>query len=148
MKLEVFLFFFLKIFIYLFGRQRLQIGREAGREREGGGSRLLAEQRARCGALSQDPGIMTRAEGRGFNPLSLPGAPKLEVFNLSIPFTYFSHLPPPSPLQSFGGLNDFVNGGDRHLNKNPALSLTLTIRLCLMTNMSLPPSQFLSHCRL
>uniref|UniRef100_A0A8C7BYE9 Striatin n=1 Tax=Neovison vison TaxID=452646 RepID=A0A8C7BYE9_NEOVI len=68
-------FFFLKISFILSDRQRSQVGREAGREREGGGSRLPAEQRARCGARSQDPGIMTRAEGRGFNPLSHPGAP-------------------------------------------------------------------------
>ena len=37
-----------KDFIYLFERQRLQVGREAGRERVG--SRLSAEQGARCGA--------------------------------------------------------------------------------------------------
>ena len=61
---------FLKDFIYLFGRQRSQAGREAGREREG----LHAEQRA------QDPGIMTWAEGRGFNPLSHPGAPNIYLF--------------------------------------------------------------------
>uniref|UniRef100_A0A8C7AU17 Histone H2A n=1 Tax=Neovison vison TaxID=452646 RepID=A0A8C7AU17_NEOVI len=43
-----YLFFFLKDFIfYLFDRERLQVGREAGRER--GGSRLPAEQRAQCG---------------------------------------------------------------------------------------------------
>ena len=35
---------FLKDFIYLFDRERSQVGREAGRER--GGSRLPAKQRA------------------------------------------------------------------------------------------------------
>ena len=49
--------FLFKDFIYLFDKQRSQVGREAGRER--GGSRLLAEQRARCGARSQDPETMT-----------------------------------------------------------------------------------------
>ena len=49
--------FLKKDFIYLFDRQRSQVGREAGRER--GESRLSTEQRARCGARSQDPGIMT-----------------------------------------------------------------------------------------
>ena len=69
--------FFLKDFIYR--SDRSQAGREAGSER--GGSKLPAEQRARCRAQSQDPGIMTWAEGRGFNPLSHPGAP---WFNNSI----------------------------------------------------------------
>ena len=51
-------FFFFKIlFIYLTERERSQVDREAGRER--GGSRLAAEQKARCRARSQDPGIMT-----------------------------------------------------------------------------------------
>ena len=63
MLLQMAKFHFFKDFIYLVGRER-------------GGSRLPAEQRARCGARSQDPGIMTWAEGRGFNPLSHPGAPK------------------------------------------------------------------------
>ena len=56
------------LFIYLTERERAQVGREAGRERRG--RRLPAEQRARHGARSQNPGIMTQAEGRGFNPLS------------------------------------------------------------------------------
>ena len=64
---------FFKDFIYLFDRQRSQVGRETGRER--GGSRLPAKQRALCGAPSQDPEIMTWSEGRGFNPLSHTGAP-------------------------------------------------------------------------
>ena len=50
-------FFFFKDFIYLFDRERSQVDGEAGREREG--SRLPAEQRARCGTRSQDPEIMT-----------------------------------------------------------------------------------------
>ena len=36
---------FFKDFTYLFDRQRSQVGREVGRERERGGSRLPAEQR-------------------------------------------------------------------------------------------------------
>ena len=67
-NLHYFLFtlLFLKDFICLFERQRSQVGREAGRERErGGGSRLPAEHRAWCGTRSQDPDIMTWAEGRG-----------------------------------------------------------------------------------
>ena len=59
--------------MYLTQRERSQVGREAGRE--SGGSRLPAEQRARCRARSQDLGIMTRAKGRGLNTLSHPGAP-------------------------------------------------------------------------
>ena len=47
-ELYKFFFFFKILFIYLFDRQRSQVGREAGRER--GGSRLPAEQRAQCGA--------------------------------------------------------------------------------------------------
>ena len=43
-KASFILFYFFKDFIYLFDRQRSQVGREAGRER--GGSRLPAEQRA------------------------------------------------------------------------------------------------------
>ena len=46
-----------KIYIYLFHKQRSRVSREAGRER--GGSRLPPKQRARFGAQSQDPGIMT-----------------------------------------------------------------------------------------
>ena len=66
---------FLKDFIYLFDRQRSQVGREAGREWE---RKALPEQRAQCGAGSQDAGIMTWAEGRGFNPLIHPGTPKFK----------------------------------------------------------------------
>ena len=66
---------FFKTF-YSFIWQTEVTSRQRGRHRErGGGSRLPAEQRARCGARSQDPEIMTWAEGRGFNPLSHPGAP-------------------------------------------------------------------------
>ena len=46
--LEIVFFFFFKDFIYLFDREKSQVGREAGRER--GGSRLPAEQKARYGA--------------------------------------------------------------------------------------------------
>ena len=52
-------------------RERAQVGGVAGRGR----SSLPTEQGARCGAWPQDPGIMTGAKGRGFNPLSHPGAP-------------------------------------------------------------------------
>ena len=68
-----FFLFFKILFIYL-----IEItSRRRGRQRERKGSRLPAEQRARCGAQSQNLGIMTQAEGRGFNPLSHPGAPIL-----------------------------------------------------------------------
>ena len=67
MFIQIFCPFFLKIFIYLFIGQRTQVGREAGRERERERererSRLCIEQRAQCRAQSQDPGIMTWAEG-------------------------------------------------------------------------------------
>ena len=55
----VFLFFdFLKKdFIYLFDREKAQVGRAAGRER--GRNRFHAEQGAWWGARSQDPGITT-----------------------------------------------------------------------------------------
>ena len=43
-KIKALFIYFLKDFIYLFDRQRSQVGREAGTER--GGSRLPAEQRA------------------------------------------------------------------------------------------------------
>ena len=49
--------FFLKDFIYLFDRQITS--RHRGRQREKGGSRLPAEQRAGCGARFQDAGILT-----------------------------------------------------------------------------------------
>ena len=49
-------------FIHLFGRERAQVGEEAGRGR--GRSRLPAEQGAGCRVQSQDIEIMTRAEGR------------------------------------------------------------------------------------
>ena len=53
------LFIFSKDFYYLFDRKRHSergnTSRESGRER----SRLPGEQRAQCGALSQDPGIRT-----------------------------------------------------------------------------------------
>ena len=64
---RLFFYFFFKDFIYLFDRERSQVGREAGRERERerGGSRLSAEQRAWCGTRSQDSEIMTWAEGSG-----------------------------------------------------------------------------------
>jgi len=57
-----FILFFFKDFIYLREREQAQVGREAGRGR--GRSRLPAEQGARRGARSQDPGTMTWAEGR------------------------------------------------------------------------------------
>ena len=62
--LYLFIYLFIcKDLIYLFDKQRSQVGREAGRERERerekGGSGLPAEQRAYCGARSQDPEIMT-----------------------------------------------------------------------------------------
>jgi len=53
---------FFKDFIYLFDRERAQVGRVVDRGRRR--SRLPAEQGARCGARSQHPGIMTWAEGR------------------------------------------------------------------------------------
>jgi len=52
-ELQVCLFFFKDLFIYL--TERAQAGGAAGRGR----SRLPAEQGVRCGARSQDPGIMT-----------------------------------------------------------------------------------------
>ena len=62
-------------------REREITSRQRGRQRERKGSRLPAEQRAPCRARSQDPKIMTRVVGRGFNPLSHPGAPKTGLFN-------------------------------------------------------------------
>ena len=67
------------LFIYLFIWQRLREREsERGNTSRGSGrgrSRLPTEQGAWCRAQSQDPGIMTQAEGRGFNTLSHPGAP-------------------------------------------------------------------------
>ena len=81
-------FFFFKDFMYLFDRHRSQVDKEAGRER--GGSRLPAEQRAQWGAPSQDLGIMIWAEGRGFNPLSHPGAPVDDflIKNITYPLSF------------------------------------------------------------
>ena len=75
LKFLGFLFIYL---LYLFDtqRERAQVGKQA--DREGGGSRLPVEQRAQCGARSQDPETMTRAEGRAFNPLSHTGVPILK----------------------------------------------------------------------
>ena len=68
-------FFVFKDFIYLFVRERerehKQAEWQAEAEREAGS--LLS--RDQCGAQSQDPVIMTWAEGRGFNSLSHPGTP-------------------------------------------------------------------------
>ena len=61
-------------------RERAQAGGVAGRER----SRLPAEQGAQGSSGSQDPGIMTWAEGRHLlNPLSQPGVtfPNLNSIN-------------------------------------------------------------------
>ena len=55
---ELSYFFFLR-FIYLFDRQRSQVGREADREEEEAGSLLSREPNGGCGARFQDPGIMT-----------------------------------------------------------------------------------------
>ena len=49
--------FFKILFVYLTERNHKYTERQAEREREG--SRLPAEQRARCGTRSQDPEIMT-----------------------------------------------------------------------------------------
>ena len=64
--------FFKILFIYLTERDHKQAER--------GRCRLPTEQRAWCGAWSQDPEIMTWAEGRGFNPLSHPGAQLYSFF--------------------------------------------------------------------
>ena len=55
---------FLKIF-YLFIWQWEITSRQRGGQRERKRSRLPAEQKARCGAWSQDPEIMTWTEGSG-----------------------------------------------------------------------------------
>ena len=54
-----FLFIFLEDFIYLFMKDT-----ERGRDIDRGRSRLPAEQGAWYGAQTQDPGIITWAEGR------------------------------------------------------------------------------------
>ena len=80
-----FVFFFLRFYLFIW---QIEItSRQRGRQRERGGSRFPAEQRTECWAPSQDPGIMTWAKGRGFNPLSHPGAP---VYSLNMVF--FSSL--------------------------------------------------------
>jgi len=48
----------------LFDRERHSERENTSRGSRRGRSRLPAEQGARCGARSQDPGTMTRAEGR------------------------------------------------------------------------------------
>ena len=60
---SIFLIFkiFKKHFIYLFEREWEH--KQEGRGRGRGRSRLSVEQGTRCGARSQDPGIMTWAEG-------------------------------------------------------------------------------------
>ena len=69
---------FFKDFIYLFDRERSQVGRETGRERAG--RRLPAEQRARCGTQSQDPEIMTQAEGSGLTHWATQASLKCTLF--------------------------------------------------------------------
>ena len=54
-------YFFLRFYLFICQREWAQADREAGRGR--GRSKLPAEQGARCGTRSQDPGIMTWAEG-------------------------------------------------------------------------------------
>ena len=74
------LLLFFKDFIYLFDRQRSQVGREAAEREEEASSPLSREPDA---ALDpRTPEIMTWAEGRGFNPLSHPGAPITWILNL------------------------------------------------------------------
>ena len=54
---KAFLFFFKILFIYLTEGERDH--KQAKKQTERGGSMLPAEQKARRGARSQDPGIMT-----------------------------------------------------------------------------------------
>ena len=51
--------FFFKDFIYLFDRERSQVGREAGREREKEAGSLLSREPDAGGTRSQDPEVMT-----------------------------------------------------------------------------------------
>ena len=83
-------FFFLRFYLFIW--QTEITSRQRGRQRERGGSRLPAEQRAWCWARWHGPGIMTRAKGRGFNPLSHPGTPKLCFFIFLFFFKDFIYL--------------------------------------------------------
>ena len=60
-SLPLFFFFSLRFYLFICQREWAQADREVGRGR--GRSRFPAEQRAQCGTRSQDPGIMTWAEG-------------------------------------------------------------------------------------
>ena len=61
------LFFFLRFYLRIWERERALAheSRGKGKGTGRGRSRLPAEQRASCGAWSQNPEIMTGAEGRG-----------------------------------------------------------------------------------
>ena len=87
---QVISFLFIYLFIYLFDRE---IHSERGiASRRRGRSRLPAEQGAQCGARSQDPGIMTWAEGRRLMT-EPPRHPKvLKKFWINIKFMFFKKL--------------------------------------------------------
>ena len=71
------LFFFQKLYLFIWetASQRESTSRRNSRGR--GNNRLPTEQGAQHGAWSQDPGIMTWAEGRHFNWMSHSWIPKL-----------------------------------------------------------------------
>ena len=59
----IFLFYFILFYLFIWEGARGSTSRGSSRRR--GRSRLPTEQGPRCGAQSQDPGIMTCAEGGG-----------------------------------------------------------------------------------
>ena len=74
-KKILFIYFFKKWCVYVQGKQ------QKGRETKG--ESLSTEHRARLGAQSQDPKIMTwaKTKSRRLNQLNHPGAPGDEIFN-------------------------------------------------------------------
>ena len=73
------LFFFLRFYLFIWQRER-QREREHKQGEGRGKSRLPTEQGAWCGARSQDPEIMTQAEGSRLTKTEPPRCPLLLFF--------------------------------------------------------------------
>ena len=69
---------FLKIFLFIYLTEKEREITSRQRER---GSRIPTEQRARCGTRSQDPEIMTWAEGSGLTHWATQVSPSGSFFN-------------------------------------------------------------------
>ena len=91
-KCFLFSFFFLRFYLFIWQREIPgDRGRQRQREREG--SRLPAEQRAWCGTWSQDPEIMTWAEGSGLTHWATQAPPSCLFFKIRWYLIVLNYLP-------------------------------------------------------